>query len=345
MSLPASLGCLFLGRALLGVGVGSADAAPPSGEPQHVEDVAGGGEGGLVFVDEAPAAVLGPSAAPPRIVPEQWTIPAEVISAVRAVDHAPVGVRMEAASRSFLGLPYMNDAEGEGQGADADPPSRYDAFDCLTFVEQVLSLALAGDPLQAPSLRDAFRYRGEPAYDHRRHFMEAEWVPDAIRNGLLTDITAQVGRASHLEKDVGIDVWRAWRRRALFHLPDALLPTGRWALAYLDLDEAERAVPRIPPGAILLTLRQPRTWVPIVVTHVSTVVPLADGTLRMRHATRMGSRKVRDDRVDWYVHHLREYTNWPSLGITVLYPREQGPRVSALPTTLPSKHLPALVAP
>ena len=98
-------------------------------------------------------------------------------------------------------------------------------------------------------------------------------------------------------------------------------------------------------GAILLTLRQPRTWVPIVVTHVSTVVPLADGTLRMRHATRMGSRKVRDDRVDWYVHHLREYTNWPSLGITVLYPREQGPRVSALPTALPSGRLPALVAP
>ena len=51
---------------------------------------------------------------------------------------------MERASRAFLGLPYLNDAAGEGQGIDTDPPSRYDAFDCLTFVEEVLALTLAG---------------------------------------------------------------------------------------------------------------------------------------------------------------------------------------------------------
>ncbi len=277
-----------------------------------------------------------PGDAPPplspsvRVAPERWTVPGEVIAAVRAARGAPLGVRMDAASRTFLNLPYTNEAAGEGIGEDTDPPARYDTFDCLTFVEEVVSLALAGDPLYAPEIRNALRYKGTPSYTSRRHFMEAEWVPGAIQSGLLEDITARVGRASTLVKDVTPEVWKHWRRRSFFSLPDAALPVGPWTLSYLDLDAAEEALPRIPEGALLLTLRVPRDWSPVITTHISMVVTTEDGP-RMRHATRMGAQKVRDDRVDWYIHHLRDYTNWPSLGITVLYPREQGPRLSALP--------------
>jgi hypothetical protein len=284
--------------------------------------------------EEEPVAVAPPRGAV-RTVPERWTIPPAVIASLREARDRPVGVRMEVASRTFLGLPYTNEAAGEGEGEDLDPPSRYDTFDCLTFVEEVTSLALAGDPLYAPAVRDAFRYRGAPSYADRRHFMEAQWVPDAIRNGLLDDITAKVGRASYLRKDVTLDTWRHWRHRAFFALPDLALPTGEWTLPYLDLDAAAESVPVIPPGAILLTLRQPRAWAPVVTTHISMVVPTADG-VRMRHATRMGARKVRDDRLDWYVTHLRDYVNWPALGITVLFPREQGPRRSIVVETPPA---------
>ncbi len=264
--------------------------------------------------------------------PERWTAPAAVLDAVRAVRDRSLGERVEAASRAFLGLPYLNDAAGEFDLDDPDPPSRYDAFDCLTFVEEVLGLALAGDPLYAPGLRDALRYRGAPAYHTRRHFMEAQWIPDAIRNGLVEDITARVGRARVLRKSVTLDTWKRWGRRSLFRLPDALLPVGDWALTYLDLEQAVEAVPRIPAGALVVTLRSERAHKPIVVTHISMVVPPAKegGEPRMRHATRMGLRTVRDDRLGWYATHLRDYTNWPSLGITVLMPREQGPRISAL---------------
>ena len=264
-----------------------------------------------------------------RQVPERWTIPPEVINAVRAVRDEPLGVRMDAASRTFLDLPYTNEAAGEGIGEDLDPPARYDTFDCLTLVEEVVALSLAGDPLYAPDIRNALRYRGDPSYADRRHFMEAQWVPDAIENGLLEDITARVGRASRLVKDVTPEVWRHWRHRAFFALPDAALPTGRWTLPYLDLDAAEEAILRIPAGALILTLRVPRDWSPVVTSHISMVVATPDGP-RMRHATRMGVQKVRDDRLDWYIHHLSDYTNWPSLGISVLYPREQGPRLSRL---------------
>jgi hypothetical protein len=127
--------------------------------------------------------------------------------------------------------------------------------------------------------------------------------------------------------------WSGWGRRwrVFPSIPDTRLPLGTWALSYLDLEEAARVAEAIPPGAVLLTVRSPRDGVPIAVTHISLVVELPDGRLRMRHATRMGVRNVRDDSVAWYVRHLRDYTNWPALGVTVLAPREQGPRRSAAP--------------
>lgn len=280
-----------------------------------------------------------PAAAPPQTVPERWTLPADVVATARAVKTRPIGERIEAVTRSFLGLPYQNDAAGEGEGIDPDPPARYDTFDCLTFVEEALGVALAGDPLYAPGVRDALRYRGAPAYTSRRHFMEAQWIPDGIANGLFTDITASVGRARTLTKTVTLDTWRGWRRRALFRVPDALLPVGTWSLRYLDLAEAAATASRVPPGAIVVTVRIDRPYIPVVVTHVSLAIPAEDGAgptvpLRMRHATRMGARTVRDDRLPWYMVHLRDYVNWPSLGVAILMPREQGPRISALTAPL-----------
>jgi hypothetical protein len=165
--------------------------------------------------------------------------------------------------------------------------------------------------------------------------MEAEWIPDAIRNGLVEDITARVGRARVLRKDVTREIWQRWRRRGLFQLPESALPIGEWMLPYLDLAEAAAAVPRIPAGALVFTMRQERAYSPIVITHISLVVPPEEGSApgaenRMRHATRMGHQLVRDDRLGWYAAHLRDYVNWPALGISVLLPREQGPRLSAL---------------
>ncbi|MDP2314070.1 MAG: DUF1460 domain-containing protein [Pseudomonadota bacterium] len=352
-----------MGWLLLWLGVGSAPAAddPPAPAPLvEAEPTASEApappltgddeEGGGGALPGGPDPTLGPAgqavgaavpvnlsvSAVPR-GPERWTHPPDVLVRVRDARTLSIGERVERASRAFLGLPYLNDAAGEGVGIDPDPPSRYDAFDCLTFVEEVLGLALAGDPLYAPAVRDALRYAGPAAYEHRRHFMEAAWIPDAIRNGLLVDITGRVGRARVLRKDVTAEVWRRWKRRGLFQLPDTALPLGEWTLPYLDLAEALEAVPRIPAGALVVTMRAERAYSPVVVTHIGMVVPPPEGSppgteARMRHATRMGLRTVRDDRLGWYAHHLRDYVNWPALGISVLMPREQGPRISALTT-------------
>jgi len=264
-----------------------------------------------------------------------WTVPSAVADAVRAAAERPVGERIDVATQSFLGLPYQNDAVGEGRAPDLDPPARYDRFDCLTFVEEALAMVLAADPVDAPEIRDQLRYHGPPAYAARNHFMEAQWIPGAIEAGLLVDVTDRVGHARTLTKLVTPEVWQNWRGRWRFaSLAAADLPLGSWTIRYLDLAEASAAAPRIPAGSVVVTLRAERAWSPVVTTHVSLVVPPAEpgGELRMRHATRMGKQVVRDDRLGWYMEHLRDYVNWPALGVAVLAPVEQGPRLAALAT-------------
>ena len=277
----------------------------------------------------------------------QWTLPAGTVASIRAVAHLPIGERIDAATRAFLGRPYATDTVGEGEGDDPDPPARYDAFDCMAFLEEALGMVLAGDPLQAPTIRDALRYSGFPSYQNRNHFMEAEWIPRAIASGLVDDITDRVGHARTLKRDITPAVWDGWgsRKRIFNLLPSSRLPIGPWTVRYLDLAEAIAAVPRIPPGAVVVTLRVERPWSPVVTTHVSLVVPSATEPM-MRHATKMGLGKVRDDKLGWYMIHLREYVNWPALGVSVLMPVEQGPTLAAtLPDPVPRERFADAVGP
>ena len=291
--------------------------------------------------EELPAAVR-PAIPPPHprpfVTDEQWTIPDGVLIALRAAEGESLARRLDIATRPFLGKLYIIDAAGEGDHDDPDPPSRYDVFDCLTFVEEALAMAMAPDPLYAPSIRDQLRYRGAPSYQNRRHFMEAQWLPDAAAAGLITDLTVALGATHWQKKELSTQLWSGWgkRRSVFFRLPDELLPSGIWSLPYLDLEQAAQVIPRLPEGALLLTVRNEQRWVPTDISHVGLVVRGKDGQPWMRHASRMGQQVVREDRLSWYVQNLHSYRR-PVAGISVWMPREQGPRRSALlPAALPA---------
>lgn len=269
-------------------------------------------------------------------LPDEGVVPPELIAIAREVRNEPLGERMRAVSEPLKGRPYLEGGTGEGVAPDDDPPVRYDAFDCLTLVEEVLALTLGPDPSSAPDIRNALRYAdGEQTYSARNHFMLQEWVPHNLENGLLVDITAEVGETHLVQKEVGASTWRHWKRRSLFALADDRLPHGTFQLQVLSLGAAAEALDRIPDGALLLTVRQNRPSVPIVVTHLGFKIPSTPEIPLMRHATKMGEEpRVRDDRLRWYVEHLRWYANWPVEGITVLMPQELGPRLQ--PTAPPS---------
>jgi hypothetical protein len=272
---------------------------------------------------EGPAQVSAPVVA-------QTAVPQAVVQRAFDVRADPLPDRIGAISAALLGADYALDPTGEGAGHDPDPPARYDAFDCVTFAEEVLALALAGDPRHAAHVRRQLRYDGgEVDYARRNHFMELQWIPHNVRDGWLDDVTASIGAVTTFTEEVTETTWRGWGRRSLFALADEDLPLGTMRLDVLPVAEALAHIDDIGPGAVLLTVRQPRAGVPIWITHVGLTVPGDAPTVR--HATKMGQGAVRDHDLAWYLRHIGEsYKNWPAAGVAVLRPREQGPRLSAV---------------
>ena len=273
-----------------------------------------------------PGAETDPSTLPQ---PTIGAIPHEVLSVARSVHDQPLPERMAAVSEVLLGRPYVNDPMGEGGGHDADPLARYDAFDCLTYTEEVLALSMAGDPAHAASVRSSMRYDGAPSYASRRHFMELQWVPGVLRDGWLRDTTADYGAVRQLKKTVDQHTWDGWGPRKRFPIADERMPSGEMTLDVLPLETAIAVADEIRPGSIVLTVREDRAGVPIWTTHVGFVVPTASGT-RMRHATKLGSGGTKEHGVRWYLEHIRSY-RWKVAGITILEPQAYGPRLSRLP--------------
>ena len=108
---------------------------------------------------------------------EDWALPMSMRVQVQKSLNLSIGKRMERISRPLLGKPYLIDPVGEGNGVDPDPLSRYDAYDCLTFVEETLSFALSFDHVSAHGLRNKLRYQnGVVHYRVRKHFMFSQWI-------------------------------------------------------------------------------------------------------------------------------------------------------------------------
>ncbi len=257
--------------------------------------------------------------------PALGSMPPRILDAAVAARDLPLPERMKAVSEPMLGIPYLLDPLGEGEGWDPDPFARYDALDCLTFLEEVLALSMSGDPAFAADIRNTLRYGAGPLdYAHRHHFMELQWLPRNVDAGLIRPISADFGPVVHLSRDVTAATWKSWSKRKLFHLTDAELPIGPMALDVLTITEALKIVDEIPPGTIVLTVRTDRPTIPIWISHVGFTVPAETPTVR--HATRMSPGKARDHGLRWYIEHLRTYKNWPALGVSLYAPIEQGPR-------------------
>ena len=100
--------------------------------------------------------------------------------------------RIAALSAEFLGKPYELGALGEGMQGDYDqfPLYRTDAFDCETFVDTVLALALANDALSFEHYIRQVRYKnGHVSFVTRNHFTCLDWNKNNQKQGFVTDIT------------------------------------------------------------------------------------------------------------------------------------------------------------
>ncbi|MFC3908168.1 N-acetylmuramoyl-L-alanine amidase-like domain-containing protein [Legionella dresdenensis] len=106
--------------------------------------------------------------------------------------HSNMAVRLDIISASFLGKPYLLGPLGEGENGryDQSPLYRTDAFDCDTFVNTVLAIALAKNQESFPSCLSKLRYQhGKIDFTTRNHFMAIDWNVSNQQQGFLKDIT------------------------------------------------------------------------------------------------------------------------------------------------------------
>jgi len=279
----------------------------------------------------APATPTAPPASAPASQPRPAPPPilddAALEALIREAQAEPrLGKRVNLISRRFLHTPYAVSPLGEGPGSppDEDPRFSVHAFDCTTFVETVVALALARDLAQARRILDAIRYQGGVvSFATRKHFPMAQWVPQNIEAGFFVDITRRVGgpttRVAY--KLLDLEVWERRRNKEILpELKSDQLPQGTAALPFIPIEEVVAHLGEIPDGTVITVVRENYKSVPIRVSHQGLLVRRGE-RLFMRHALQKGYNRVIDVPFERYVERIGKYGKWPVVGFNLLQPQ------------------------
>ena len=161
--------------------------------------------------------------------------------------------RLALISQYWLHKPYALFALGEGPGAEFDETPRYrsDAFDCETFVDTVLAIALATDVAHFQRCMDTLRYKqGQVTFTTRNHFTSIDWNKNNQQQGLLRDVTRSIKNQDQqsvallAETDINKANWYAHLPLSRVRLTHSTLKKNQHALQKLHLSGRHFAVER-----------------------------------------------------------------------------------------------------
>ncbi|TDJ06435.1 MAG: DUF1460 domain-containing protein [Deltaproteobacteria bacterium] len=132
----------------------------------------------------------------------------EITQLITRIRHLPISQKVQETSEFFLGDRTRIGPLGEGKKGkfDRDPLFSFKAFDCTTYVETVMALALSQD------LKSFFRnildirYRdGIISHQRRNHFTSLDWIPNNAK--FLNDITASIGPIKYAHAIIDKKSW------------------------------------------------------------------------------------------------------------------------------------------
>lgn len=139
-----------------------------------------------------------------------------------------VGGRMKYISGRLLGLPYIAGPLVGSPDTPEELVTRMDGFDCTTYLQTVLALALARSADEfVMKLREIRYVDGDVKYRKRLHYT-VDWAQYQIRRGLLADLTMgeeTVAREKTLSFLKGIEPMRVLLR---YYPKPALGSVSRW---------------------------------------------------------------------------------------------------------------------
>lgn len=225
--------------------------------------------------------------------------------------------RIVEVSGRFVGTAYVHSPLGEGDGVDADPTIRFDAVDCLTFVEQTLALAVSRNPEEVHATLEKLRYISKPAYEDRNHLMEAQWLPNNVEKGFLRDITREVAGEVAVPTSKGLTElsWAVPSSKAL-GLPEERQLKGEYRFDIIPLDKVMTFARSLDSGTILIVVREEREKKVTRVTHLGFVVQKKKRTY-LRHAARSHYQSVVDEDLETFLIRNSKYAKWPVVGVAL----------------------------
>lgn len=258
-----------------------------------------------------------------------------------------IDVRMDAFSKGFLGLPYgVGGPLGEGKIGrfDQDPLYRFDTFDCTTFVETMVSLALSTDALTFERKMDEIRYENAHVdYFTRNHDPSLNWIPNNLKNGYFKELNSLILPASErrmAEAEINLPGWLKSIKLEEIHVPEAsdaerqnlLEELHGYAsqyqpvisrLEYLPINTLlirAQVLKKIPNGTVVSFVRPNWDLTDSVGTHMNVshqglIFQRKEGPI-LRHASSSSEKRVME--VPLY-EYLKKFENHPTLkGIHLL---------------------------
>lgn len=194
--------------------------------------------------------------------------PREEASAIltRFSSETELAKRLDVISKIFLGLPYGKGGPlGEGPEGkyDQDPLYRFDTFDCTTYVETIMALAISRDVNEFEDHLNKLRYEdGEIDFLKRNHFTDLQWIPFNIENGYLKDITAEVSKPQSVliaEALINFPGWIKSLKKADLRVPMATEEEKEDLLTelYFEASRFTPVVARVPYISIARILKAP----------------------------------------------------------------------------------------
>jgi hypothetical protein len=187
--------------------------------------------------------------------------------------------RIEGISAQFIGCPYTSNS----LVGSADIPEqlilKLDAFDCVTYMETVLALALSESAEQFAGNLIRIRYKnGEVEWQKRNHYM-VNWWRNNERQGLLQNITRG---AESVEKS-----------RELNLIPD--LPTERVSFRVFPKKNSKRIEKLVKTGDFVCFGSIKKN---LDVFHTG-ILLRRDDKILLRHASRTAKKVIDQDLQDF----------------------------------------------
>ncbi|MBO4672442.1 MAG: DUF1460 domain-containing protein [Alphaproteobacteria bacterium] len=201
----------------------------------------------------------------------------------------------------LLGTQYINNPLGEGVAPDTDPLIRFDAFDCVTFVETVLA---DKDINKLNQIRYA---DGKPNFINRNHFIETDWLKNNA--DLIQNVSSQY--AATKTRNILIDK-KNWFKK--IHNIDTDFAPQNVNLEYIPYEHA-RGIKTSKPIIVLFVIDSPKIrnkiGTDLAVRHMGLLLP--NGVLR--HASRRLGMVVDED-FEKYITQIMKNKN--NLGIMLM---------------------------